>query len=165
MDGYLSNNPKNFVDDPEKLYRQRRYEAQLKKLELGDSIKKEESSSGETPPTTPKGEESKDKMGDVPQLEHTIGELFIPSIADLPLMNLNNIARPFEIKIPTLRMVQNSPFTGKEDANLHIQAFTQLCLTFDMEGVTQDQIRARLFPFSLEGKALQWFYSLSPDTV
>ncbi|CAL5088492.1 unnamed protein product [Urochloa decumbens] len=124
MDGYLSNKPKNFVDDPEKLYRQRRREARLKKLELGDPSKTEESSSGETPPTTPKREESKDKMGDGPPPERTIGELFIPSIADLPLMNLNNIARPFEIKIPTLRMVQNSPFTDKEDANLHIQAFT-----------------------------------------
>jgi hypothetical protein len=28
MDGYLSNKPDNFVDDPEKLYRLRRREAQ-----------------------------------------------------------------------------------------------------------------------------------------
>ncbi|CAN6207739.1 unnamed protein product [Urochloa humidicola] len=106
-------------------------------------------------------------MGEVPPPppERTIGELFIPSIVDLPIMNLTRIERPFDIKTPTLRMVQNSPFTGKEDANLHIQAFMQLCLTFDMERVTQDQLRARLFPFSLEGRALQWFHSLSPDIV
>jgi hypothetical protein len=34
-----------------------------------------------------------------------------------------------------------------------------------MDGVTQDQMRARLFPFSLLGKALQWFYSQLAETV
>jgi hypothetical protein len=42
-------------------------------------------------------------------------------------------------------MVQHSPFTGKEDPNLHLQAFIQLCQSFNMDGVTQDQMRARLF--------------------
>jgi hypothetical protein len=37
MDGYLSNKPTNFVDDPEKLYRLRRHEAQAKKQELADA--------------------------------------------------------------------------------------------------------------------------------
>jgi hypothetical protein len=38
MDGYLSNKPDNFVDDPEKLYRLRRCEAhQAKKLDFVDS--------------------------------------------------------------------------------------------------------------------------------
>jgi hypothetical protein len=36
MDGYLSNKPENFVDDPEKLYKLRRREAQTKKLESAD---------------------------------------------------------------------------------------------------------------------------------
>jgi hypothetical protein len=62
-------------------------------------------------------------------------------------------------------MVQHSPFTGKEDPNLHLQAFIQLCQTFKMDGVTQDQMRARLFPFSLLGKALQWFHSQPAETV
>jgi hypothetical protein len=57
-------------------------------------------------------------------------------------------------------MVQHSPFTGKEDPNLHLQAFVQLCQTFDENGVTQDQVRARLFPFSLLGKALHWFHTV-----
>jgi hypothetical protein len=34
-----------------------------------------------------------------------------------------------------------------------------------MDGVTQDQMRARLFLFSLLGKALQWFYSQPAETV
>jgi hypothetical protein len=62
-------------------------------------------------------------------------------------------------------MVQHSPFTGKEDPNLHLQVFIQLCQTFNMDGVTQDQMKARLFPFSLLGKALQWFHAQPAETV
>jgi hypothetical protein len=56
-------------------------------------------------------------------------------------------------------------FISKEDLNLHLQAFIQLFQILNMDGVTQDQMRARLFPFSLLGKALQWFYSQSAETV
>jgi hypothetical protein len=34
-----------------------------------------------------------------------------------------------------------------------------------MDGVTQDQMRVRLFLFSLLGKALLWFYSQPAETV
>jgi hypothetical protein len=103
-------------------------------------------------------------MGEQPQ-ERKIRELCTPDIIDLPILNLAEIRRLFEIKTSTIRMVQHSPFTGKEDPNLHLQAFVQLCQTFNMDGVTQDQMRARLFPFYLLRKALQWFYSQPAETV
>jgi hypothetical protein len=103
-------------------------------------------------------------MGDQPQ-ERRIRELCTPVIINLPILNLTKIERLFEIKTSTIRMVQHSPFTGKEDPNLHLQVFIQLCQTFNMDGVTQDQMRARLFPFSLLGKALQWFHSQPAETV
>ncbi|CAN6328846.1 unnamed protein product [Urochloa humidicola] len=62
-------------------------------------------------------------------------------------------------------MVQDSSFTGKEDPNLHLRSFLQLCNTFKMEGVDDNQLRARLFPYSLTDKALQWFYTLEVLTV
>jgi hypothetical protein len=92
-------------------------------------------------------------MGEQPQ-ERKIGELCTPDIIDLPILNLADIGRPFKIKTSTILMVQYSPFTDKEDPNLHLQAFIQLCQTFNMDGVSQDQMSARLFPFSLLGKAL-----------
>jgi hypothetical protein len=52
MDVYLSNKPDNFVDDPEKLYRLRRHEAQAKKLELADP-KAEAERSSESPMESP----------------------------------------------------------------------------------------------------------------
>jgi hypothetical protein len=104
-------------------------------------------------------------MGEQPPQERKIGELCTPNIIDLPILNLEEIGSPFEIKTSTIRMVQHSPFTGKEDPNLHLQAFIQLCQTFNMDGVTQDQMRVRIFPFSLLGKALQWFHSQPAETV
>jgi hypothetical protein len=103
-------------------------------------------------------------MGEQPQ-ECKIGELRTPDIIDLPILNLAEIGRPFEIKTSTICMVQHSPFIGKEDPKLHLQVFVQLCQTFNMDGVTQDQMRARLLPFSLLEKALQWFYSEPAETV
>jgi hypothetical protein len=103
-------------------------------------------------------------MGEQPQ-ERKIGELCTLDIVDLPILNLVEIGRPFEIKTSTIRMVQHSPFTGKEDSNLHLQAFIQLCQTFNMDEVTQNQMRAKLFPFSLLRKALQWFHSQPAEMV
>jgi hypothetical protein len=44
-----------------------------------------------------------------------------PDIVDLPILNLAEIGRPFEIKTSTICMVQHSPFTGKEDPNFTSQ--------------------------------------------
>jgi hypothetical protein len=104
-------------------------------------------------------------MGEQPPQERKIEELCTPDIINLPNLNLEEIGRSFEIKTSTICLVQYSPFTGKEDPNLHLQAFIQLCQKFNMDGVTQDQMRARLFPFLLLGKALQWFHSQLVETV
>jgi hypothetical protein len=104
-------------------------------------------------------------MGEQLPQERKIGELCTPDIFDLPILNHAEIGRPFEIKTSTICMVQHSPFTGKEDPNHHLQAFIQLCQTFNMDGVTQDQMRVSLFPFSLLQKALQWFHAQPAEMV
>jgi hypothetical protein len=111
------------VDDPEKLYRLRRCEAQAKKLEFANPKAEAERSSEspkESPPQSPR-ENRLPPMGVQPQPKRKIGELCTPDIVDLPILNLTEIGRPFEIKTSTIRMVQHSPFTGKEDLNLHLK--------------------------------------------
>ncbi|CAO2179408.1 unnamed protein product [Urochloa humidicola] len=99
------------------------------------------------------------------QAECKISELWTPNVADLPIFKLAEVGSPFQIKTSIIEMVQDSPFTGKEDPNLHLRSFLQLCNTFKMEGVDDNQLRARLFPYSLTDKALQWFYTLEVSTV
>jgi hypothetical protein len=97
----------------------------------------------ESPPPSPKKDQPQPPhMGEQPQPECNI-ELCTSDIVDLPIINLQDTGKPFRIKVTTIRMVQHSPFTGKEDPNLHLQA---------------------LFPFSLHGKALSWFHTLPVES-
>ncbi|KAK4280312.1 hypothetical protein QN277_011951 [Acacia crassicarpa] len=74
-----------------------------------------------------------------------------------PAVNANN----FEIKPSLISLVQQSSFSGSdlEDPNQHIETFLQICYTTKMNGVPEDALRVRLFPFSLTGKARAWLCS------
>ena len=48
---------------------------------------------------------------------------------------------------------------ASEDANVHLQNFLEVSNTINPRGTTLDDVRLRLFPFSLLGKAKTWFYS------
>ena len=74
---------------------------------------------------------------------------------------VNTGGENFEIKTGLITMVQACPFCGKanEDASAHPQQFLELCSTFVIKGVLQDAIQLHLFPFSLLGRAKQWFYA------
>ena len=65
-------------------------------------------------------------------------------------------ANNFEIKPATIQLIQNNVQFGglaHEDPNDHIMNFEEMCDTFKQNGVSEDAIRLRLFPFSLNGKA------------
>jgi hypothetical protein len=151
------------MDAPEKLYRQRRRATQAKGLETLDpkaEVEGPPEPRRESPPSRSKEDQPQlPPMGEQPQQERKI-ELCTLDIVDLPIINLQDARRPFKIKVSTIRLVQHSPFTRREEPNLHLQAFVQLCQIFNEEGVTRDQMRVGLFPFSLHGKALRWFHTL-----
>jgi hypothetical protein len=115
---YLSKKPNLFfVDEPRKLYRQRRRATQAKGLETLDSKAEVEGSSEsprESPPASPKEDQPQPPpVGEQPQPERKM-ELCTSNIVDLPIINLQDAGRPFKIKVSTIRMVQRSPFTDWE---------------------------------------------------
>jgi hypothetical protein len=90
-----------------------------------------------------------------------ISDFSAPSSANIRTGPETNIEDgSFELKLALINMVQQCPFYGKvsEDANAHPQHFLEICRTFNIQGVTQDAVHLHLFPFSLLGKAKQWFY-------
>jgi hypothetical protein len=107
MIGYLSKKPKYFLDDPGRLYRQRRRATQAKGLETLDSkaeVEGPSESPRESPPPSPKEDQPQPQpMGEQPQPERKI-ELCTPDIVDLPIINLQDAGRPFKIKVSTIRM-------------------------------------------------------------
>ncbi|KAF7832384.1 uncharacterized protein G2W53_014717 [Senna tora] len=77
-------------------------------------------------------------------------------------------ANSFEIKLATIQLLQaNGQFGGSpiEDPNNHILNFLEIYDTFKHNGVSDDAIRLRLFPFSLRDKAKFWLQSLPEGSI
>jgi hypothetical protein len=106
-----------------KLYRLGRCEAQAKKLEFADPKTKAEGSSEspkESPPPCPRENQLPPQlMRDQPQPERKIGELCTPNIVNLPILNLTEIGRAFEIKTSKSTWCNIHPSPAKR-----IQTFT-----------------------------------------
>ena len=137
--------PTNFLQNPEKLVRR------VRPLVVPPPLSQSTSEPASQAPSTITE----------PMAEKTLRDFSVPSAANVatgPNVDVGNVN--FELKSSLINMVQASPFCGKsnEDANAHFQNFLELCKTVTIQGITADAIRLRLFPFSLLGKAKQWFY-------
>ena len=78
------------------------------------------------------------------------------------------VANTFEIQPGTIQMVQNTvQFGGSptEDPNMHIRNFIEICDTFKFNNVSEDDVKLRLFPFSLRDKAKGWLHSLPAGSI
>ena len=82
----------------------------------------------------------------------------------LPAIQANN----FELKSSMIQMVQGyGQFSGgvQENPSEHLDRFLMVADIVKMNGVPQDVIRLKLFPFSLNGGAVEWYKALRPGSV
>jgi hypothetical protein len=97
----------------------------------------------------------------VPIMAKTLRDYSTPAVANVPVGPTVNVGnRNFELCTGLITMVQANQFHGlpSEDVNAHLQHFLELCDTIVIKDVAPESIRLPLFPFSLSGKAKQWFY-------
>jgi hypothetical protein len=97
-----------------------------------------------------------------PMAQKILHQFSAPSSSHIPTgLNTDQGNEGFELNTGLVNMVQASPLCGKtsQDANANLQNFLEVGSTINPRGTTMENIRLRLFPFSLLGKAKTWFYT------
>ena len=76
-------------------------------------------------------------------------------------------ANNFELKPALISIVQQQQFecSPSEDPNGHLSNFLQLCDIIKMNGVDNNVIKLKHFPFSLRDKARNWFNNLMSGSI
>ena len=144
----------NFIDNPETLIRKTKA-----KLRRNQSI------SSTSQLANPLVWEDQPTQSLKPEFEamanKSLREFLAPTTTNIRTGLVVDINGSFELKPVLINMVQASQFYGKahEDASAHLQNFLEIYNTFTINNVPRDAILLRLFPFSLLGKAKQWFYT------
>ena len=84
-----------------------------------------------------------------------------PSGAELepPSSSQDILAVRYELHPSLIVMVHENPFSGEGDENpyTHLRDFEQLCSCIHIQGMRRVTLKWKLFPFSLLGKARQWY--------
>ncbi|XP_047949473.1 uncharacterized protein LOC125195358 [Salvia hispanica] len=107
-------------------------------------------------------EREEERRRDAP-VRNAFGNVNIPMPPIDPRVNANN----FELKTALIQFVEQRVFSGRptEDPNMHLAKFLEIANTTKLNGVPEDTIKLRLFPFSLTGYARDWFDNLEPGSV
>jgi len=92
----------------------------------------------------------------------TSDPIFVPSSIVRPPIEANN----FQFNLGLIMLFQQEQFGGSpiENPNTHISSFLEKCDTIKMNGVSNDAIRFRLFPFSLTDKAKSWLLNSNANS-
>lgn len=71
----------------------------------------------------------------------------------------------FELKSGLIHLLPKfQGFTG-EDPHKHLKEFHVVCSSMRPQGMTEEQMKLRAFPFSFDGLAKDWLYYLPPGSI
>ena len=96
----------------------------------------------------------------------TLRELATPNVNQQPLcIKFPDIEVAFELKSGLIHLLPTFHGLAGEDPHKHLKEFHVVCSTMKPQGVTEEQIKLRAFPFSLADKAKDWLYYLSSGSI
>ncbi|KAK9714395.1 hypothetical protein RND81_06G091200 [Saponaria officinalis] len=98
----------------------------------------------------------------------TLKQLTTPNLTQQPLCitfpDLDEGAT-FELKSGLIHLLPSFHGLGGEDPNKHLSEFHVVCTGMKPNGVTDDQLKLRAFPFSLKDAAKDWLYYLPSGSI
>ncbi|XP_071939222.1 uncharacterized protein [Coffea arabica] len=93
----------------------------------------------------------------------TIRELAAPNLNQQPLcitFSSLNDNTPFELKSDLIHLLPSFHSLLGEEPYKHLQEFDVVCNSMKLPEITEEQIKMRVFPFSLKDSAKDWLYYL-----
>ncbi|CAN6581006.1 unnamed protein product [Malus baccata var. baccata] len=129
---------------------------------------KQKCASVSLPPSSPphfsseEEEEPQEGMAD----NRTLRELATPNTDQQPLcITYPNSKGGFELKSGMIHYLPKFHGFSTEDANKHLMEFHVVCSGMRPANVDEEQVKLRVFLFTLEAKAKAWLYNLPPGSM
>ncbi|GMI80970.1 hypothetical protein HRI_001766300 [Hibiscus trionum] len=72
---------------------------------------------------------------------------------------------PFQLKTGLIHLLPTFNGLPSESPHKHLAEFHMVCNSMKPQGVSEDQIKLRAFPFSLAGTAKEWLFYLPPNSI
>ncbi|CAJ2642338.1 unnamed protein product, partial [Trifolium pratense] len=99
--------------------------------------------------------------------QRTLRQLAAPDVNYNGLcIQYTDVDIPFELKSGLIQLLPKFHGLAGEDPHKHLKEFQVVCSTpLRHEGITEDHIKLKAFPFSLQGAAKDWLYYLEPNSI
>ncbi|XP_073046141.1 uncharacterized protein [Primulina eburnea] len=100
------------------------------------------------------------------QAQRTLRELVNPNVIQQPLcIQFPTTDTTFELKSGLIHLLPTFRGLADEDPHKHLKEFHIVCTAMKPQGITEEQISLRAFPFSLADKAKDWLYYLPSGSI
>ncbi|GMJ16126.1 hypothetical protein HRI_005281800 [Hibiscus trionum] len=101
-----------------------------------------------------------------PMADQTIRELNATPTVQQPLcIAFPQGDTPFQLKTGLIHLLPTFNGLPTESPHKHLAEFHMVCSSMKPQGVSEDQIKLRAFPFSLAGNAKEWLFYLPPNSI
>ncbi|RDX86082.1 Retrovirus-related Pol polyprotein, partial [Mucuna pruriens] len=90
--------------------------------------------------------------GQMENYDRTLKELATPDVPQLEL------AQTYELKSGLIHLLPKFHGLAEEDPYKHLKEFHVVCSTMRPQGILEDYIKIKAFPFSLDGAVKDWLY-------
>jgi len=100
----------------------------------------------------------------VVERQQTLKELVVPNVENQPLcINIDNNVN-FKLKFGFIHLLPTFNGIAGEDPHTHLKEFHTVCVGMKPNGVDEEQVKLKAFPFSLKGAAKAWFFFILPGS-